>query len=158
MASSADVSKKALEDIKALLGQLNDDHAWDLVNAIRDTCSVIIPVWFTPTLVKEITEDDLEVSLSDAQTSRLIDRVNENDSGYSIGRNLVVNLIHHHFEVDEDDNDSEDDDSVGDEDNDEDEDEVILFIGKDNEMSIKKGFNEGLQELQQRTEVSNLLT
>ena len=112
MASSTDVSKKALEDIKALLGQLNDDHAWDLVNEIRDTCNVIIPVWFTPTLVKEITEDDLCIELSDAQTLQTISDVNNNDSGYSIGRNLVVNLIDDYLEVDEDTDDEDDEDKI----------------------------------------------
>lgn len=93
MASSNEVSKKTLEDIKGMLGNLNDDHVWNLINEIRDTCNVIIPVWFTPTLVKEICEDDLDLSLSDEQTEKMIGIVNDNDTGYSLGRELVVNLI-----------------------------------------------------------------
>lgn len=114
MTSSADVSKKALEDIKGLLDKLNDSHVWNLINEIRDTCNVAIPVWFTPTLVKEITEEDLEIDLSDDQAKQLICLINDNDSGYEIGRNLVVNLIEHHFHEDIE-NDEEVDNSHSDE-------------------------------------------
>ena len=103
MASSTEISNKALEDIKALLGNLNDDHVWDLINEIRNTCNVIIPVWFTPTLVKEITEDDLGVCISEDQTINVIEKVNDNDIAYSLGRNLVVNLIENSFEEEEED-------------------------------------------------------
>ena len=111
MASSTDVSKKALEDIKALLDVLNDDDAWDLVNTIRDTCNVVIPVWFTPDLVKEITDERLGVQLNDEEAIDIAGKVNNNDMAYFCGRDLVVNLIE--SSLPEEDSESEDDSETG---------------------------------------------
>lgn len=110
MASSNEVSKKALEDIKALLGNLNDDNVWDLINEIRDRCSVVIPVWFTPTLVEEITEESLGVRLKHNKTIDIIERANDNDMSYTLGRKIVEELIRYYLfeDMNEEDNQSDD--------------------------------------------------
>ena len=87
-------SHAALVQIVGLLSKLNDHHVWKLINTIRDECNVLIPVWFTNTLVQEITEE-LGVTLSYEQAQEVIETVNDNDSAYSLGRNLVEELIIH---------------------------------------------------------------
>jgi hypothetical protein len=90
-------SQSALEQIENLLDKLTDDHVWDLINLIRDKCQVIIPVWFTIPLVQEITEESLGVQLNKEETEQVVLDVNDSDSSYLIGRQLVENLIKHYL-------------------------------------------------------------
>jgi hypothetical protein len=90
-------SQLALDQIETLLDKLTDDNIWDLVNLIRDKCQVIIPVWFTIPLVQEITEESLGVELNKEETEQLVLDVNDSDSSYLIGRQLVENLIKHYL-------------------------------------------------------------
>ncbi len=111
MASNDDVSKKVLEDIKQLLKNLSDSHLWKLIDEIRDSCNVIIPVWFTTALVKEITEESLGVTLSDEDAKDVIDNVNSDSMSYSLGRELVESLIEEYLpEQDETELKEKDDD------------------------------------------------
>lgn len=100
MATNNDDSKVALEQIETLLEKLNDDHVWDLIDFLRDKCQVIIPVWFTVPLVQEITEESLGITLNKEQTEELIFNVNNNDTSYTVGRNLVEFMIKHNLPED----------------------------------------------------------
>lgn len=123
MASNNEDSQVALEQIETLLEKLNDDHVWDLIDFLRDKCQVIIPVWFTVPLVQEITEESLGITLNKEQAEEVVSNVNNSDSSYTIGRNLVECMIKYNLpddcenkEKDTDASESEEEHNSSDED------------------------------------------
>lgn len=109
MSSSDEVSAASLEQIKVLLSNLNASDVWDLINYIRNECSVLIPVWFTVPLVQEISN----VELTEEQAVDMIENINDNDLSYTLGRNLVESFMANYVEQnmgsdEEEDNEGDD--------------------------------------------------
>jgi hypothetical protein len=112
--SSDDLSKQSLEQIMALMPNLNASHVWALINYIKDTCYVIIPVWFTLPLVQEISS----VKITEEQAKQIIENVNNNDMSYAFGRELVESIMDAYLPDGEPNNDDEEETDDGDSNND----------------------------------------
>lgn len=99
MSSTDETSNASLQQIKTLLSDLNASDVWDLINYIRNKCSVVIPVWFTVPLIQEISN----VDLTEEEAVDLVESINDNDMSYTLGRQVVESLMEYH--TDNNDND-----------------------------------------------------
>lgn len=72
-------SRSALEDIKGLLGHLNEEDLNTLIAEIAYKCNVGIPQWYSASKIKKMAREGYGAELSDADVTEIVQGINDID-------------------------------------------------------------------------------